>query len=395
MTEFQRRGQLPPVPDRRNREYPELEATASTPLSYQQNMPTPPTSPSFSRKPAPTHETAVPERTPNAESDFRRRRADFYRNSIPLARRNGDLEAVEIAYNRLIRLAEIQPSTVTSTVDDNADKVSTLHLSLAANRQASGKWQTALDALDRVNEGFLASSKEHAVSYWHVKALVYLGLEQIDSAEEAATRALDIARDIAERGGERSRNTSYFIMAIIMAIKEDRMEAAFYKSLVRESGDLDEQILERQWKAFDAIDGDFGVRVASKRGLGVQAFHENEGEDEASNRSAKSRKQESKLDQTEPGSLNSTLLTEKPNKVEMRQLLKPFLELYTPLRGIVAFCCLLFLLIVAPYLAFIVLFWSVILGVCYGLYHLVYEITLYASASSITNALSSNSKDQL
>ncbi|KAF3908919.1 hypothetical protein AA313_de0208912 [Arthrobotrys entomopaga] len=354
MAAFKRYGQVSEP------EYRESEATASTSPSYKPAMPTPPTSPAFSRKPAPTHETPSleRERSTDAESDFRRRRADFYHNAIPLATRNGDLEAVETAYSRLIRLAEIQPSTVTSTLDDGADKVSTLHLSLASKRQALGKWQTALDALDCVNEEFLAGHKEHAVSYWHVKALVYLGLEQIDSAEEAAMRALDIARDIAEKAGERGRNTGYFIMAIIMAMKEDRMEAAFFKSLVKESGDLDTGILERQWQAFDAINGDFGVRVLSKRGLGGQEDDDDEVEDDlrSSKRAPKVRATNGKSP-----NLNSPSSTARLNKFEMRQVLKTVTEIYTPTRGFVVLCCWLFLLIISPTIAFTSLFGSIIL----------------------------------
>ncbi|EPS45791.1 hypothetical protein H072_164 [Dactylellina haptotyla CBS 200.50] len=203
----------------------------------------------------------------NSEIEFRRQRAEFYHNAIPLATRNGDLDAVETAYDRLIQLARTD-STQTGgpTTDDAFDRVSTLNLALAGKRQVLGTWQTALDALDHVNEGFLDTHKDHAVSYWQIKALIYLGMNQIDSAEEASVRALDLAREVPDRAGEKGLNTGYLIMSIIMARKEDRMEAAFYKSLVKETGELDNAILERQWKEFDAINGDFGVKVASKRG---------------------------------------------------------------------------------------------------------------------------------
>ncbi|KAK6334404.1 hypothetical protein TWF730_003618 [Orbilia blumenaviensis] len=211
------------------------------------------------------------------EQSFQQQRAEFYLNSIPLAHRNGDIDAVETAYDRLSKLTEFQAkSTDDGTTTSSSDLASKLCFSRANKRQLLGKWQSALDALDSVNPDILQTNKYFAVSFWCLRALIYLGLEQTDNAEEAGKKALDTAGEVVGSNGEGSRNTSYFIMALIMARKEDRMEAAFYKSLIKEAHILDKEILENQWAALDAINGTFGVKIkpmrspADMRGIGTR-----------------------------------------------------------------------------------------------------------------------------
>ncbi|KAK6338480.1 hypothetical protein TWF730_002543 [Orbilia blumenaviensis] len=106
---------------------------------------------------------------------------------------------------------------------------------LAAFYYNSGNWTSALAELEKAKVAKMPPSQR--INAHHMKSISLLHLQRLDEAETACHTALKLAKAKDQAGNKANSPKeelwdSYAILATIMAIKQNFMDAAFYKSFI-------------------------------------------------------------------------------------------------------------------------------------------------------------------